>query len=193
MSDVKPFSEALRYAYNLTPDSVVMDIGGYQGGWTNIIHEKYRCTVHLYEPVDQFFNHCVERFKGNPKIHLYPLAIGGKDGWEQVGIKGDMSGIFCTSPNETIGVPVCDVARALHHVGGKADLIAINAEGSEYAIMERLLDAGLMPNVGALSVQFHTVAPDYEERHAKIRERMTATHKMDYDEAFCWTGWSLLP
>lgn len=188
---MKPFEEQDRYTYPLTQDSIVMDVGAHEGNWANIIQQRYGCTVHCYEPVPEFYNGCVRRFADNPRIRLWPFALGGSTRTERFGVKGTMSGAFCTTPNEVIEVAVLDVANTVPIFTSHVDLLKINAEGAEYEILERLLDADLMRSVDHLQVQPHTVVPDYENRWAAIRARLAATHQLTFDEPFCWTGFSL--
>ena len=46
----------LRINYDLTEDSVIMDLGGYRGDWTNLMINKYNCTSHIFEPVKSLVN-----------------------------------------------------------------------------------------------------------------------------------------
>ena len=36
----------LRLNYPLTKESVVFDLGGYKGGWSEKIYDKYQCQVY---------------------------------------------------------------------------------------------------------------------------------------------------
>lgn len=40
--------ENLRYNYDLNEDSVVFDLGGYKGEWTEKIFSKYRCYIYVF-------------------------------------------------------------------------------------------------------------------------------------------------
>lgn len=189
---MKLFSEACKFDYPLTPDSVVMDVGAHIGNFTGIIHERYGCTVHAFEPVPDFYNRCVAHFHDNPKIRLWPLGLGAKDGAVKIGVKGEMSGEYCSDPNSTEQVPIRDVADfIISHEISRIGLMSINCEGAEYAILERLLDAGLIDRFDAISVQFHTTAPDYQHRYDTIRAKLFHTHQLDYDAPFCWSGFSI--
>ncbi len=188
-----PFHEDLRYELpHLTPESVVLDVGAHEGKWAAEINRKYGCTVHVYEPVPEFFNNCVRRFDGNPKIRLWPYGLGNSTRKQRIGVKGDQSGEFCTSPNETIDIAVrefADVYRSV--IDTPIGALKINAEGAEYEILESMLDHHLMPYFEHISVQFHTCAPDYELRHDLIRRRMEQTHDLAYDAPYIWTAWDL--
>src|SRR5262245_42140527 len=44
----------LRMTYDLSPDSVVLDLGGYHGAWAVEIMARYCCHIHIFEPCPQF-------------------------------------------------------------------------------------------------------------------------------------------
>ena len=47
--------EQLRYRFaQLSPDSVVADLGGFRGQWTLRMYERYRCVFHVFEPHPRF-------------------------------------------------------------------------------------------------------------------------------------------
>jgi hypothetical protein len=54
-----------------------------------------------------------------------------------------------------------------------------------------MLDADVVNLCVNLQIQFHTVAPDYEERREAIRSRLSKTHVLTYDAPFIWENWSL--
>ena len=37
-------------------------------------------VIHGFEPHPKWFAHCKHRFRKYPNVHVYPLAIGEKDG-----------------------------------------------------------------------------------------------------------------
>lgn len=191
---MKPFEEQDRYNYPLTPESVVFDVGAHEGNFAAILHQRHGCKVEAFEPVPEFYNRCARRFANNPKIRLWPFGLGAFDRSTPFGVKGDMSGAFCTSPNEVEHVPIRDIDSVLENLMGEFDQVALlklNCEGGEYEILERLLGLGLEKRFDHIQVQFHTVAPDYAARHEAIRQHLAATHQMTFDSPFIWTGWSL--
>ena len=40
-----------RLNYPLDSNSLILDIGGYQGNWAEQIHNKYNATIHVFEPI----------------------------------------------------------------------------------------------------------------------------------------------
>ena len=83
--------DTLRLDYPLTSDSVVFDVGGYQGDFAADIHEKYGCTVYIFEPVLEFYQSCVERFKGNNKIICFNYGLASVNGSLEIGLADNAS------------------------------------------------------------------------------------------------------
>lgn len=192
---MKAFEERDRYVgLNLTPESVVLDIGAHVGGFAAEISKLYGCVIHCYEPVPRFYNECVRRFADNPKIVLWPYALGNSNRKESFGIKGDMSGAFCPTPNEHEDVPVRDVVEVFSMLSQpEISLAKINAEGAEFELLEALLDNGLIARINILHVQPHALFAGAEERWAAIKNRMLITHELTFASDWCWFGWTRKP
>ena len=45
---------SLRLQYDLKPESLVFDVGGYRGEWAREIASRYNCHIHIFEPVDEY-------------------------------------------------------------------------------------------------------------------------------------------
>ena len=44
----------LRFNYNLVEESIVLDLGGYQGQFASDLFSRYRCRIFVFEPVRKF-------------------------------------------------------------------------------------------------------------------------------------------
>ena len=45
-----------RLDYDLDENSVVFDLGGYEGQWASDIFSRYCCTVYVFEPVKPYYD-----------------------------------------------------------------------------------------------------------------------------------------
>lgn len=188
---MKPFAEHMRFDnLPLTADSVVMDVGAHTGWATNEYWHRYKCNIHAFEPCERFRKELSHRFADNPKVRIYQYALGDKDGVIQMGVKGDQTGAFCKDPNDYEVMAVKDIVPVMDGIG-VVDVFTCNAEGGEYVILERLLDAGMISLLRHISVQMHTVVPNYEARCAAIFKRLERTHEHVYGSPFVWDGFTL--
>ena len=61
---------ALRFNYDLNEESVVFDLGGYEGQWASDLFGRYQCTIFVFEPVSSFANRISERFTRNCEFNF---------------------------------------------------------------------------------------------------------------------------
>jgi FkbM family methyltransferase len=189
---MKAFEESDRLNHDFGPEDVILDIGAHEGWFTGELWNKFGCYIYAFEPVARFREQCERRFDGNRKVVVFPWGIGGSDRVETFGVKGDMTGLFCAEPNEQVEVEICDISRAIHYLGlHEIGLVSINCEGGEYELLERLLETGDIRKIRNLSVQMHTVVPDYQARCATLFKRLEETHDHVYGAPFIWDGFKL--
>ena len=92
--EIPGYSEELRLTYGLTPDSVVLDAGGYRGDWASEINRRYGCAVRVLEPIKSFYRQIVDRFAGNHRVQVYNFGLGGVPGTADFGVQNDSTGKF---------------------------------------------------------------------------------------------------
>jgi FkbM family methyltransferase len=186
--------ENLRLAYDLTAQSVVMDIGGYKGDFANAILQKSQCSIYVFEPVADFHRMCQNRFAMNPGVRCLSYGLSNADTEMFISREDDAS-----STARHIGghrkekIVLKDVAGAMEALGiGEVDLLKINIEGGEYDVLPRLVETGRIKRVRHLQIQFHDFIPNAEEMRNAIRRQLAQTHKMQWDYPFVWESWERL-
>lgn len=184
-----PFTESLRHAYPLTPQSVCVDVGAYKGGWAKTMHEKYGCIVLAFEPIAAFYAESCSACAQFPRITLFNVGLSDHFHSVEMGVQNDSSGEFATSEvrEKVILMDVHDHLKQVHK--GPFALIKINAEGGEYPIMERLIKQGALGMFDNYQIQFHTCAPDYQKRYDSIAAALSETHELTWREPFVWENW----
>lgn len=194
---MKAFTESMRHEYPLTPDSIVIDAGGYEGSFAKTMAEKYGCKVFVYEPVLEFAANIVTRFQGTPltdRIKVLNAGLGAYDRKEVFGVKGDQTGIACGVPNRTEEVQIVDIVQAMELLcgaDGQISLLKLNIEGMEFELLEALLDKGLTHRFDNIQVQPHEHIPRAKERWAFIKNRMLMNHRITWDAPWIWTNFEL--
>lgn len=183
------WSEALRYDYPLNKESIVLDIGGFEGVWAQNIYSKYECNIFIFEPVKEFYNNIRDKFQEHDKIQIYNYGLGTKDEIISIGIIGMSTSVFNkTGINEQIEIK--DILPIIHGID-KIDLVKINIEGAEYDLLEHIIVNGLQTKLGNIQIQFHNNITDHEKRRQKIREALSKTHHLTYDFAYTHENWEL--
>ena len=181
--------ETLRVEYDLAQSSVVFDVGGYQGQWASEIYARYRCRVHVFEPVPEFADRIRARFVRNPDIEVYAFGLSGTTGRATVSLALDRSSTL-RSAGEMREIDVVGIGEFLaRHPVPRIDLMKINIEGGEYDLLDAMLSAGLADRVHAFQIQFHDFVDRADERMADIQRRLSVTHRAAYQFPYVWEGW----
>ncbi|MES2353804.1 MAG: FkbM family methyltransferase [Pseudomonadota bacterium] len=182
--------------YPLTAESIVVDVGGYLGDWTESIFKKYQPNCFVFEPMDAYFQKMVERFKTNPKIRTFNFGLSNADTSADLFIQGAGSSVYSAANEKpevsTTTIQLRDITRVFQELDIKfVDLITINIEGGEFDLFERMIESGLTKQCKNIQVQFHSYIDDAEEKRAKIHKKLSLTHIKSYDYPFTWESWRL--
>lgn len=192
---MSPFTENNRYDYPLTKDSVVIDAGGYEGNFANLINEKYGCRVIVLEPVREFWMRIQERFAQRPEMVVLNVGIAGTSRKEKFGIKGDMSGITQTGAEAQTDVTLMGIDELMQLpwlFNRQVDLLKLNIEGCEFEVLEAILAAGMDVRFKHIQVQPHSVVPHASERWHGIRNRLLMNFRITSEDPNLDTGWLLI-
>jgi FkbM family methyltransferase len=184
--------QTLRLDYDLNENSLVCDLGGYEGQWSSDIFARYCCTIHIFEPVQAFATQIERRFSGNRKIHVHRIGLGNCTGKLSLAVCKDRSSVFRDSATSE-EIQLVRAADFLQQISiGKIDLLKINIEGGEYELLEHLIESGLVENIRDIQVQFHDIIPEAERRMNQIQQALARTHALTYQYRFVWENWRRL-
>ena len=184
--------QTLRLQYELNEDSLVFDVGGYQGQWASDIFSIYQCSVFVFEPIAEFAEFIRRRFFRNTKIRVYEFGLSDKNQKAYITVNADGSSIY---RNVGVRQEKVSLVRAddfiVNHQFRKIDLMKINIEGGEYVLLQNLLESGIMNRIYNIQVQFHDFLPGAEQSMQRIQRRMEETHILTYQYPFVWENWKL--
>lgn len=192
------FTENLRYVYDLSLDSLVIDAGSHEGNFANLLCEKYGCSVLCFEPIAKYAKLTEEKLKKYVGVMVFNLGIGGRTREETFRLHGNRTGI-ASQGDEAETVVIRDIAEVLQEfdIDGRAkwvDLLKLNVEGMEFEILERIIELGLAPCFKNIQVQFHSVVADPQVRRAVITEKLSHTHNITWIDPqwdIGWVNWRL--
>ena len=69
----------LLYEHNLSPDSVVVEVGAYVGDWCVKIYNRFKCKILAFEPVNEYFIQLQNNISYFENIELYNFGLGSKN------------------------------------------------------------------------------------------------------------------
>lgn len=182
-----------RLNYPLNENSIVWDVGGYQGDFAAQIYQRYSCQVYVFEPMPCFYKKCLDRFEGNNNICCLGFGLSDKLGWFNISNSNDASsfvrGNLSRGGQQAELRPVTEMFNFLNlsHV----DLLKINIEGGEYDVLPALIESQLVKKVNFIQVQFHDFIPGAEEMRNAIRALLSETHVEMWNYPFVWESWAL--
>jgi FkbM family methyltransferase len=179
----------LRLDYNLNENSVVFDLGGYHGEWSNKIFDKYKCNIYIFEPIEDFYNLIYNKFKDNNKIKVFNFGISDVNEKMFISLQNDGSSFNFKNENQL----ECEVKSIIDVLTEnnikKIDLIKINVEGDEYKILNKIITENLINVFDNIQVQFHGFSPNSIVLREQIQNELLKTHSLTYNYEFVWENW----
>jgi len=190
--------KTLRISYRLNSNSVVFDLGGYEGDYSNKIYSKYKSNIYVFEPLPKFSSLIKSKFENNEKIRVFDYGVGGKTEELELAISDDASYLVSPRSIENVDNLVIEKVKiksfndAYDETGvDNIDLLKINVEGAEYDIMQNIFDNNLTTKINNFQIQFHNINENSEKMLLDIRRKLSKTHSQDWCFNWVWENWSL--
>lgn len=182
----------LRLTYpSMDKNSIVIDTGGYRGDWTENIYMGYECNIFVLEPMKAYHDLIVARFNYTNRIIPVNIALSNKTEQAEISIEGDSSSIFNQEGVKEI-IQCVDVKDFFEEYKlNEVDLMKINIEGSEYDLLERIIELDLHKKIKNFQIQFHRFIEHCDVRRKKIQEALSETHDCTWNYDWIWENWTM--
>jgi FkbM family methyltransferase len=182
--------KAMRLDYDLSADAVVLDVGGYEGQWASDIFGRFGCRIHIFEPVPLYASRITRRFERNALVTVHPYGLSVRDEQVHASLAADSTSHVLTRSSDDVVIDLRAADAVFRDLGlTQIDLMKLNIEGAEYALLDHLIETGLIHQVVDLQVQFHEVGPDSREDVERLRGRLAASHHPTFAFDFVWESW----
>jgi len=185
--------ETLRLEYpELNSDSIVFDVGGYSGDFSEAIIERYNCKIYIFEPHPEYFSNCIERFSSYKNVTVLNYGLADKDGEFILSNQSDASSFINPNHTKTDGINCItrDFSSVLRELDvTNIDLMKINIEGGEFPLMEYIISCGKQAIVRQYQIQFHNFVENAVERRIQISRSLSETHDRTWCYTFVWENW----
>jgi FkbM family methyltransferase len=174
-----------------TPTSVTLDLGSYKGQSLVRLRSKVQGVIHGFEPIVSFWNQCRNTIQPHSDIYVHPIGVGDVDEVRDLFVSDDeTSAIREASQRESCTFR--SFASVWAHLRLQTlDVLHMNIEGGEYAVIRSILSHGLLPKIKTIVVQFH-YPEQYSAERAAIQAEFRKTHTCVYNYAFVWERWDLI-
>jgi FkbM family methyltransferase len=151
------------------PDNpVIVDLGANEGSFSRQV-SSIAAEIHAFEPDPTTFERLKSSLCAHDNIELYNMAVGPDDGeiafFRGVNFESDPNSASLSSstiaghnnvdPSQSILVKQIGIISILRMIGKHVDLIKMDIEGSEVAVLERLLQSDFLNSVSILVVETH--------------------------------------
>lgn len=174
--------------YPLNEESIVFDVGGYKGIFSERILKKYQCKLFIFEPVKEYYNYLVEKFKDNQNVKIYNFGLGGENRSDSINLCDDGSSMYRETDRKE-SIRIVDIVDFLNmEKVNNVDLISINIEGGEYELLRRFVENNKLHTFKFIQVQFHTLVKNFEKERDSIVSMILKTHKIGFSFPFLWEG-----
>jgi FkbM family methyltransferase len=195
------FSDKGDYTHNLNYDlnenSTIIDLGGFKGLWVDEILKKFNPIIPniiLIEPVPEFYNYLVVKFKNYEKIKVLNYGVS-TDKYECVkplyeSTDGSSTN-FKNANGNSIEIKTLPIEKILQDIGvNQVDLLQINIEGDEYGLMEHMIKEDIIQKINNIQIQFHLgIENDQERRDIIQKELISKGFKNKFNYPFVWESW----
>lgn len=163
------------------PDSVVWEIGGFEGRWASQMVETYDPYISIFEPQQWAVQILRKKFKGNPKVKIFPHGLWTHDSalplWEH-----DTDGASVVKQAGRTR-EICDFADIFQAGGGTVvDVCLMNIEGGEFVLLPYLIGLDQMRLFRFFWCQFHPGVMRLAKEKTKLIYRgLEKTHHVLWD------------
>jgi FkbM family methyltransferase len=169
-------NRALSAIAEISPQPILLDIGANNGSWTLEARARIpESRVIALEPGSTAVNTLRSRVKGDPRVHLLPVALGGVDGkFELFGIDNGLQASLHPEvlarttrsgqtqiPSEVIDVRTWSSAVGMLRESGvnldrePITAVKIDIEGSELDVLRQIADWSGFVSIKVLQFEFH--------------------------------------
>lgn len=182
--------------YNLNSDSIVIDLGGYHGLWIDEILKKtnpHIPNIILVEPVPEFYNHLVDKFKHYEKIKVMNVGVSTDNNETNKTLYVSHDGSSTNFNSNATGIQIKTVPVdkiLLDNNINNVDLLQINIEGDEYGLLEYMIESNIVDKFKNIQIQFHLGIENDIKRRINIQNNFISKgFKNKFDYPFVWESW----
>ncbi len=164
--------------WKIDQESLVWEIGGFEGRWAAQMVEKYDCYVDIFEPQGWAVERLRWKFRANEKMTINPFGLWVMDAALPIyNYETDGASLFEHNTHSE----VCPFKDAFGEVDGNIDVCLMNIEGGEFVLIPYLIGNDLMKHFKYFWCQFHLFVPNSKARIKTIYEKMDETHRVLWD------------
>lgn len=172
--------------YPLDENSLILELGAFEGWFTQKAVDKFDCNIIAVEPV--FCSTLQENFKNNNKVVIECCGISDTTKTITLYVEGDATSQYSAVSSKTMDINCYPIEHFLEkHKIDVIDLVQINIEGEEYPLLEKWITSDVLNKIKYIQVQYHDFVDNYRERKNNIEQGLINrgfVNQWDYDIVF---------
>ena len=185
-----PYQSVL-YDFKLNEDSIVFDVGGYIGEYSERIYSMYNSNIYIFELFPKFHFLIKNKFQLNKKIKVFDFGLSNKD--QEIFIENNGVGTSVYGKQRK-GIKTnvkCASNFILDNQIKQIDLMKLNVEGAEFDILHNLITKDIVKNIKFILIQFHEIDNLSVKKRKEIQYELSKTHNKLFDYYFIWECWEI--
>ena len=173
------------YTYpEFNKNSLVFEIGGYQGDGMRKMYEQYKCDIYVFEPIKEYYDAITKDVKA------FNFGLSDTTRTARINVAKDGSSLHYVITDKFIDIELICIKDFIHQENIKhVDLMNVNIEGEEYNLLPYMIKEGLMPIFDYVQIQFHDATPDCVVKRDNIHKGLSLTHTLSWSLDFIWELW----
>jgi FkbM family methyltransferase len=181
--------EKLKYKVKLKGNGLVLDFGGYVGGFTSKMSKLNPDMLFLiFEPVPNFYKKCQKRFRKNQNVSVLPYGVTSNGRNIDLAIDGPRTRTNQSGKN--LGFPSKSITEILDNFD-QVELLKMNIEGLEYECLLSIIENGSIKKINYLLVQFHNFHVDDENNYIEITSLISEDFIRVFSYKWKWELWRI--
>ena len=150
---------------------------------------RYGAKVVVFEPVPVFYQGLRIHYVGNDRVSVRATALARTAGKASIAFSDNGSSIF----GKQASMLEIDLESLEDYILSEGistiACLKLNIEGSEYDVLEGLIERRLIHRISCLLIQFHTIEERSKLRRSEIQAQLAKTHTKVFDYPFVWERW----
>lgn len=181
--------EEKKYCFQLNEKSIVFDVGGYLGDYSDKVFNLYKCNIFIFEIIPEYCELIKVKFQKNSKVRIFNFGFSNEDCFKNIATSGDSSNTFSKGLVK-IELKLFSSFFNQHKIK-KIDLIKINIEGGEYELLEDIFKNNLQTKIIRFLIQFHDFIPGHRHKVKSLREKLKESHLLNFKYEYVWELWEI--
>lgn len=183
--------DAASFDWPLTPESVVFEVGGYEGRWATEIARRYGPRLYVFEPQAWAFERCQAALQDYPAARVFNFGLGDRSGEFPMGdFETDGASFVKGADVRAQGSGWLEEFGAFCEAEGlrEIDLLLLNVEGYEFTLVPHLVERDWMGRIRYFMAQFHELAG--RDDHAEsLFAQIEVSHRLLWEFGLVLRAW----